>query len=116
MSLMCICISCAGPGVVFDLFLWKKYTKSLTSTQFFAIYQELTKRQPPKEVRIVKAREVVKKLKADGWYVLKRKATSHVQLKHPVKPGKVTVSDHKGKEIPSETLDSIEKQSGVSMR
>jgi predicted RNA binding protein YcfA (HicA-like mRNA interferase family) len=55
------------------------------------------------------AREVIKRLKADAWYVLKRKGSSHVQLKHPAKPGKVTVSDHKGKDIPRETLDSIEK-------
>jgi len=64
----------------------------------------------------VNAREVIKKLKADGWYELKRKGSSHVQLKHPTKPGKVTVSDHKGKDIPRDTLDSIEKQSGVPMR
>lgn len=62
------------------------------------------------------AREVIKRLKADGWFELKRKGTSHKQFKHPTKPGKVTVSDHKGKDIPRETLDSIEEQSGVKLR
>ena len=61
------------------------------------------------------AREVIKRLKADGWYELKRKGSSHIQFKHPTKPGKVTVSDHKGRDIPRDTLDSIEKQSGVHM-
>ena len=62
------------------------------------------------------AQEVIKRLKADGWYELKRKGSSHVQLKHPAKSGKVTVSDHKGRDIPRDTLDSIEKQSEVPMR
>ena len=35
-------------------------------------------------------REVVKRLRADGWYV-ERISGSHVQLRHPSKPGTVTV-------------------------
>ncbi|MCL2045307.1 MAG: type II toxin-antitoxin system HicA family toxin [Oscillospiraceae bacterium] len=57
--------------------------------------------------------EVIKRLNEDGWYELPRKATSHIQLKHPTKSGKVTVSNHPG-DIPPFTLKSIWKQAGIS--
>jgi predicted RNA binding protein YcfA (HicA-like mRNA interferase family) len=60
----------------------------------------------------MKVKEVLAKLHADGWYELKGKGTSHIQLKHPSKPGKVTVANHPG-DIAPFTLKSIEKQSGV---
>lgn len=58
-----------------------------------------------------KVKEIIKMLKADGWYLYTIKG-DHRQFKHPEKPGKVTV---RGK--PSETLDqfllnSIWKQAG----
>ena len=56
--------------------------------------------------------EVIKKLKTDGWYELPGKSTSHIQLKHPTKPGKVTISNHPG-DIPPFTLKSIFKQAGI---
>ncbi|MGO8799829.1 MAG: type II toxin-antitoxin system HicA family toxin [Roseiarcus sp.] len=40
---------------------------------------------------------------------------SHVQFKHPLKPGRVTVV-HPKKDIPSGTLRSIEKQAGLRLR
>jgi len=61
------------------------------------------------------AKEVIKRLKADGWYELPGKKTSHKQFKHPTKPGKTTVAMHPG-DIPRWTLKKIEEQSGVSMR
>jgi predicted RNA binding protein YcfA (HicA-like mRNA interferase family) len=88
--------------------LYQKIRKHLACAQFFAILKS-------RKVGNVNAREVIKKLKAGGWYELKRKGSSHIQLKHPERPGKVTVSDHKGRDIPRDTLDSIEKQSGVPM-
>ena len=60
----------------------------------------------------MRVNDVLKILRADGWYELPRKATSHIQLKHPVKPGKVTVSNHSG-DIPPFTLNSIWKQAGI---
>jgi predicted RNA binding protein YcfA (HicA-like mRNA interferase family) len=54
----------------------------------------------------------MKILHADGWYELPRKATAHVQLKHPIKPGKVTVPNHPG-DVPPFTLKSIWKQAGL---
>jgi predicted RNA binding protein YcfA (HicA-like mRNA interferase family) len=43
----------------------------------------------------MKVRELLKVLKADGWYEATQKG-SHLQLKHPAKPGKVTVPVHAG--------------------
>ena len=63
----------------------------------------------------MRAREVVRLLERDGWYEVKGKG-SHRNFKHPEKPGKVTVSDHGGKDIPNVTLRMIERQSGLSFR
>ena len=60
----------------------------------------------------MKVSEVLKRLNADGWYELPGKATSHIQLKHPTKPGKVTVANHPDN-IPPFTLKSIWKQAGI---
>jgi predicted RNA binding protein YcfA (HicA-like mRNA interferase family) len=58
----------------------------------------------------MKVKEVLSKLHQDGWYDFPGKPTSHIQLKHPTKPGKVTVANHPGDVAPF-TLKSIEKQS-----
>lgn len=39
------------------------------------------------------AREILKILHKDGWYEVDQDG-SHMQLKHPTKPGKVTVAIH----------------------
>lgn len=58
-------------------------------------------------------REILKMLHRDGWYeVPSRTKGSHIQLKHPIKPGKVTVPSHSG-DIPTGTLRSIKKQAGL---
>jgi predicted RNA binding protein YcfA (HicA-like mRNA interferase family) len=61
----------------------------------------------------MKVKEVLRILYTDGWYELPGKATSHIQLKHPTKPGKVTVANHSG-DIPPHTLNSIWKQAGIN--
>lgn len=40
---------------------------------------------------------------------------SHVQLKHPTKPGRVTVP-HPRKDMAIGTLKSIERQAGIKLR
>jgi predicted RNA binding protein YcfA (HicA-like mRNA interferase family) len=60
------------------------------------------------------SREIIRRLEADGWYRAGQRG-SHVQLKHPAKPGRVTVP-HPEKDIPAKTLKSIERQSGVRFR
>jgi predicted RNA binding protein YcfA (HicA-like mRNA interferase family) len=62
----------------------------------------------------MKSREVIKALEDDGWREVARKG-SHVQFKHPKKPGRVTVP-HPARDIPLGTLRSIEKQSGLKLR
>ncbi len=57
------------------------------------------------------SREVLRMLKADGWYETACDGDHH-QFKHPVNKGKVTVTHPRGT-IPIGTLKSIEKQSGV---
>ena len=58
-------------------------------------------------------REVLWLLTEDGWQeVPGRTKGSHVQFKHPTKPGKVTVPSHSG-DIPPGTLNSILKQAGL---
>ena len=52
--------------------------------------------------------EMLRKLKQDGWYIIGQKG-SHMQLKHDLKKGKVTVPNHKG-DIPIFVLNSILKQ------
>lgn len=59
------------------------------------------------------AREILKLLHNDGWREVDgRTKGSHIQLKHPTKPGKVTVPIHSG-DIPLGTLKSIKKQAGL---
>lgn len=60
------------------------------------------------------SREVIAALKSNGWYIVDISG-SHHQFKHPVKKGRVTVK-HPDKDIPRKTLDSIERQSGLSFR
>ncbi|MEG0494556.1 MAG: type II toxin-antitoxin system HicA family toxin [Clostridia bacterium] len=58
--------------------------------------------------------EVIKRLKADGWFEV-GVSGSHHQFKHPIKKGRTTVK-HPDKDIPRKTLDSIEMQSGLRFR
>ncbi len=60
------------------------------------------------------SREIIKRLKEDGWYQVGTTG-SHHHFKHSVKKGKVTVP-HPKKDIPLKTLRSIEKQSGINLR
>ncbi len=57
------------------------------------------------------SREIMKLLKADGWYEVSV-VGSHYQYKHPTKKGRTTLK-HPDKDIPIKTLKSIEMQSGL---
>ena len=59
------------------------------------------------------SRNILKALRADGWYEVST-VGSHIQLKHPIKPGRVTLP-HPKKDIPVGTLKSIERQSGLKL-
>lgn len=59
------------------------------------------------------SREVLKILKADGWYEVGCVGDHH-QFKHPTKPGRVTLT-HPVKDIPLKTLKSIQAQAGIKL-
>ena len=59
----------------------------------------------------MKSRDIIKKLKADGWELVNTKG-SHQQYKHPTKKGRVTVP-HPKSDLPKGTVKSIETQSGL---
>ena len=61
----------------------------------------------------MQSREIIKRLEADGWRKVAQQGT-HVQFKHPTKPGRVTVP-HPKRDIPIGTLRSIEKQCGLKL-
>ena len=63
----------------------------------------------------MKVRDVLRLLMADGWY-LHRTRGSHRQLKHPLKPGKVTVAGPRSAELAPKTLASILKQANLHGR
>ena len=63
---------------------------------------------------MISSREIIKKLEADGWFAVMTRG-DHLQLKHPVKPGKVTVP-HPVKDIGIALIKSIERQAGISLR
>jgi predicted RNA binding protein YcfA (HicA-like mRNA interferase family) len=63
---------------------------------------------------LMKSADIIAVLKADGWCEVATRG-SHVQFRHPDKPGRVTVP-HPKRDIPIGTLKSIEKQSGLKLR
>jgi predicted RNA binding protein YcfA (HicA-like mRNA interferase family) len=58
--------------------------------------------------------DVLAALRADGWEQVAQKG-SHINLKHSVKPGRVTVP-HPRRDLPIGTLKSIERQAGIKLR
>jgi predicted RNA binding protein YcfA (HicA-like mRNA interferase family) len=60
---------------------------------------------------VVKYRDLLKQLKADGWETVVTRG-SHRQLKHPVKRGRVTVAGNPRDDIHPKTLKSIRRQAG----
>jgi predicted RNA binding protein YcfA (HicA-like mRNA interferase family) len=57
---------------------------------------------------------IIDALKADGWVQVAQKG-SHVQFRHPTKPGRVTVP-HPRRDIPIGAFRSIEKQAGLKLK
>ncbi|MEN6390928.1 MAG: type II toxin-antitoxin system HicA family toxin [Syntrophomonas sp.] len=57
------------------------------------------------------SRQVLQRLFKDGWYIVNQSG-SHVQLKHNIKKGKVTVP-HPKKDLKEKTIRNILKQAGL---
>jgi predicted RNA binding protein YcfA (HicA-like mRNA interferase family) len=63
----------------------------------------------------MKARNIIKRIEKDGWYLVRQKG-SHKQFKHKTKAGLVTVAAHKmSDEIAPGTLSSILKQAQIKL-
>ncbi|MRI54432.1 type II toxin-antitoxin system HicA family toxin [Methylobacterium sp. DB1607] len=56
-------------------------------------------------------RDLIGRLRADGWVVARKGPGGHVQYKHPTKPGRVTL-DTGRREQAMGTLRSIFRQAG----
>jgi predicted RNA binding protein YcfA (HicA-like mRNA interferase family) len=59
------------------------------------------------------SRRIRQELEKDGWVEV-RQAGSHVQFKHPTKPGLVTLP-HPRKDLPRGTIRGIARQSGLDL-
>jgi predicted RNA binding protein YcfA (HicA-like mRNA interferase family) len=73
--------------------------------------------QTPQEcvyIHTMHSREIIDKLLGGQWFKVSQKG-DHVQFKHPMKAGRVTVPNPE-RNIPIGTLKSIEKQSGLKLR
>ena len=60
----------------------------------------------------MKVRDVVKRIKADGWYYSYTEGDHH-HYRHDTKPGKVTVPGHPSDEVKPGTLSGIWRQAGL---
>lgn len=56
-------------------------------------------------------REIERRLKQEGWSIVRKGPGDHVQYKHTTKPGRVTI-DTGTSDIPTGTLRSIFRQAG----
>lgn len=63
----------------------------------------------------MKVRDVIRVLEEDGWRIV-RTSGSHRQLKHPTKPGTVTVAGHPSADLARDTLRSVWRQAGLGER
>jgi predicted RNA binding protein YcfA (HicA-like mRNA interferase family) len=60
----------------------------------------------------MKVSEVLQMLQNDGWFLAAVRG-SHRQLKHPLKPGRVTVPGKPSDDLAPGTLNSIMTQAGL---
>jgi predicted RNA binding protein YcfA (HicA-like mRNA interferase family) len=60
----------------------------------------------------VKVRDVLKRLERDGWTIVRTRG-SHRQLRHPRKPGIVTLAGHLTEDLHPKTLRSVLRQAGL---
>ncbi len=67
---------------------------------------------PPKFANLT-PREVIRALEKGGFYIHETSG-SHIQLKHPTKPGRITVPYHTRFDLPKHIVKSIIRQAGLS--
>ncbi len=62
----------------------------------------------------ITAAQLLRALKRDGW-IEHHQVGSHVQLKHPTKPGRVTVARHAGVTLNPKTLLRALEQASLTV-
>ena len=67
----------------------------------------------PAEVRQLKAARSNPRV-AERWFFIHEQSGSHVHLKHPTKPGRVTVPYHERFDLPKHIIKSIVRQAGLT--
>jgi len=61
----------------------------------------------------ITGRDMLRALKRDGWYEHSQRG-GHVQLKHPTKPGRVTIPIHHGETFQAFLVSAILEQAGLT--
>jgi predicted RNA binding protein YcfA (HicA-like mRNA interferase family) len=61
----------------------------------------------------MKVSEAIKLIEREGWYLARRKGTSHRKFRHAKKSGYVTIAGNLGDDLAKGTLNSILKQAGL---
>ena len=64
-------------------------------------------------MKVIKVSEILKKLEADGWYLVNYEG-SHRQFKHPTKKGKVTVNGSSSDDVWGFLLKNIKHHSALN--
>jgi predicted RNA binding protein YcfA (HicA-like mRNA interferase family) len=67
---------------------------------------------PPKFANL-KPREMIRALQNGGFFIHEQTG-SHVHLKHPSRPGRVTVPYHERFDLPKHIIKSIIRQAGLT--
>ena len=77
----------------------------------------MKKKYQKKGLQVMTAKEIIKIIEKDGWRRVKsRSGSGHLQFKHPVKKGKVTVSFHGNHDLRKKVVKSILKQAQINLK
>ncbi|MDQ3399240.1 MAG: type II toxin-antitoxin system HicA family toxin [Deinococcota bacterium] len=61
----------------------------------------------------MKVKEVVKLIKADGWYLARHGKGDHKVYKHPAKPGIIVIDGKLSDDMPKGTRKQVLKAAGL---
>jgi predicted RNA binding protein YcfA (HicA-like mRNA interferase family) len=67
----------------------------------------------PSKFANLKPEQVIRALRKGGFFI-RESSGSHVQMKHPGKPGRVTIPYHKRFDLPKHIVKSIVRQAGLT--
>ena len=76
----------------------------------------MKKKYQKKGLQVMTEKEIIKIIEKDGWRRVKsRSGSGHLQFKHPVKKGKVTVPFHGKDDLNKDAIKSILKQAQINL-